>query len=76
LLGEWRANEGGDVLERRMGVGMADLLFKAHEGYRGWANGKAADYQWETDLLPMGADFITGLWKTYFAPPPPSQLTP
>lgn len=71
LLGEWRAAEGGDLLERRMDVGMGDLFFKAHEGYRGWANGKSTNYDWETDLLPEGADFIAGLWQTYFAPPPP-----
>lgn len=71
LLGEWRAAEGGDVLERRMGVGLGDLLFKAREGYRSWSQGKPHEYNWEDDLLPMGADFIFGLWQTYFASPPP-----
>jgi hypothetical protein len=71
LVGEWRANEGGDLLERRMGVGMGDMLFKAREGYRSYSQAKVREYNWEDTLLPMGADFIVGLWSTYFAPPPP-----
>lgn len=71
LVGEWRANEGGEMLERRMGVGMGDMLFKAREGYRSFSLGKPHEYNWEETLLPMGADFIVGLWQTYFAPPPP-----
>ena len=70
-VGEWRAAEGGDVLEKRMGVGMGDLLFKAKEGYRSYSQGKAREYWWEKDLQPMGAEFIFGLWSAYFAPPPP-----
>jgi hypothetical protein len=76
VLGEWRAAEGGDMLERRMGVGMADLRFKAKEGYRGWSNGKEHTTTWEQDLVPMGADFIFGLWESYFAPPPPPLQAP
>ncbi len=71
LVGEWRAAEGGDLLERRMGVGLGDLLFKAREGYRSYSQAKPREYNWEDTLLPMGADFIVGLWQTYFAPPPP-----
>ncbi|MDP2138870.1 MAG: hypothetical protein Q8J74_13550 [Candidatus Didemnitutus sp.] len=71
LLGEWRADEGGDMLEKRMGVGMGDLMFKAREGYHSLFNGRSADYGWERDLVPMGGEFIVGLWQTYFAPPPP-----
>lgn len=71
LVGVWDAARGGDVLERRMGVGMADLRFKAREGYRSWSLGKPREYWWERDLEPMGADFVFGLWETYFAPPPP-----
>jgi hypothetical protein len=70
-LGEWRAAEGGDLLERRMGVGMGDLLFKAREGYRSYSQAKPREYWWEKDLAPMGADFIIGLWSAMFAPPPP-----
>lgn len=70
LAGIWRADRGGDLLERRMGVGMADLRFKAREGYRGWSLGQERLQHWDTDLQPMGADFIFGLWETYFAPPP------
>jgi hypothetical protein len=71
LVGAWSAAEGGDMLERRMGVGMADMRFKAHEGYRSFSQGKPREYNWEEHLVPMGADFIFGLWETYFAPPPP-----
>jgi len=71
LVGVWDARRGGDVLERRMGVGMADLRFKAREGYRSWSLGKPREYWWERDLVPMGAEFIYGLWESFFAPPPP-----
>lgn len=71
LVGVWDARRGGDVLERRMGVGMADLRFKAREGYRSWSLGKPREYWWERDLVPMGADYIYGLWESFFAPPPP-----
>lgn len=70
-VGEWRAAEGGDLLERRMGVGMGDLLFKAREGYRSFSQGQPREYWWEKDLEPMGAEFIFGLWQACFAPPPP-----
>jgi hypothetical protein len=70
VLGEWRANEGGDTIERRMGVGMADLLFKVREGYRGWSQGKEHFTWWEKDLVPKGAPYIFNLWESYFAPPP------
>jgi hypothetical protein len=71
LVGEWRAQEGGDMLERRMGVGIGDMMFKAREGYRSWSQGKPHEYSWEKDLQPMGGDFVIGLWRAYFAPPPP-----
>ncbi|HYD85493.1 MAG TPA: hypothetical protein VEA63_15610, partial [Opitutus sp.] len=71
LVGEWRAGDGGDMLERRMGVGMADMLFKAHEGYLSFSQAKPHDYNWEKTLVPMGADLIVPLWETFFAPPPP-----
>lgn len=71
LVGVWDAARGGDVLERRMGVGMGDLRFKAREGYRSFSLGKPREYWWERDFVPMGADYIFGLWETYFAPPPP-----
>ncbi len=59
------------MLGKRMGVGMGDLLFKAREGYHRLFSGKSADYWWERDLVPMGSEFIVGLWQTCFAPPPP-----
>ncbi len=71
LVGVWDPRRGGDVLERRMGVGLADLRFKAREGYRSWSLAKPREYWWERDLAPMGADFIYGLWESFFAPPPP-----
>jgi hypothetical protein len=71
LVGVWDRARGGDVLERRMSVGMADLRFKAREGYRSYSQAKAYENSWEKTLEPMGADFIFGLWETYFAPPPP-----
>jgi len=71
LVGAWDASRGGDVLERRMSVGMGDLLFKAKEGYMSYSQAKFYETHWEKNLAPMGADFIVGLWSTYFAPPPP-----
>ena len=50
---------------------MAELIIKARGGYRSFSQGKPREYNWEDTLLPMGADFIVGLWETYFAPPPP-----
>jgi hypothetical protein len=69
-VGAWRADRGGDMLERRMGVGMADLRFKAREGYRSYSQATPREYWWEKDLEPMGADFIFGIWEAHFAPPP------
>ena len=71
LVGAWDVERGGDVIERRMSVGMADMLFKAREGYLGYSQAKFYETRWEKNLVPMGADFIVGLWQTYFAPPPP-----
>ncbi|ATC64630.1 hypothetical protein CMV30_12045 [Nibricoccus aquaticus] len=74
ILGEWKSAEGGDMIERRMGVGMADLRFKASEGYRGWSGGKENFIWWEKDLEPVGASYVFNLWESYFAPPPvPTQ---
>lgn len=70
VLGVWQADAGGDMLERRMGVGMGDMLFKAREGYRSYSQAKEREYWWEKDLEPMGGDFIVGLWQAFFAPPP------
>jgi hypothetical protein len=70
VLGEWRANEGGDMVEKRMSVGMADLRFKVREGYRGWSQGKQHFTWWEKDLEPIGAAYVFGLWESLFASPP------
>jgi hypothetical protein len=71
LVGAWDAERGGDVIERRMSVGMADMLFKAKEGYLGYSQAKFYETRWEKNLMPMGADYIVGLWESFFAPPPP-----
>lgn len=71
LLGVWDPARGGDVLERRMSVGMADMLFKGKEGYMSYSQAKFYETHWEKNIAPMGADFIVALWQTYFAPPPP-----
>jgi hypothetical protein len=71
VLGEWPDGADGNLVERRMAIGMADLRFKAERGYRGWANGRMHETTWEKDLLPYGADFIYALWESFFRPPPP-----
>ncbi|MBS0630313.1 MAG: hypothetical protein JSS11_00235 [Verrucomicrobia bacterium] len=69
LVGAWDDKRGGDVIERRMGVGMSDLIFKAREGYMSYSQAKFYETHFDKNLAPMGADFIFGLWKTYFAAP-------
>jgi len=68
-LGEWRPAEGGDLIRRRMEVGLGDLRFRAREGYAGWSNGRASDTWWEKDLAPTGADFVFALWDHVIATP-------
>ncbi|WP_221029715.1 sialidase family protein [Actomonas aquatica] len=76
-LNEWQLDAGGRPLERRMAVGMADFIFRAEEGYAGWANGKPGNYDWEEYFLPKGADLVIDLWRSYFeAPPPPTPDRP
>lgn len=69
LVGAWDVKRGGDVIERRMGVGMADMLFKAKEGYLGYSQAKFYETRWEKNLVPMGADYIVGLWQAFFEAP-------
>lgn len=71
VLGLWRDDPAGRDIERRMAVGISDLLFKAHEGYRGWSLGKERINWLEQDLQPMGSDYIFPLWSQLFPPPPP-----
>jgi hypothetical protein len=74
LVGAWDAQRGGDLLERRLAVGMGDLLFKAKEGYLGYSQAKFYETRWEPNLAPMGANYIVGLWQAFFeAPPAPSK---
>jgi len=69
VLGEWRDDAAGRDIERRMAVGMSDLMFKAREGYRGWSLGKER-LQWlEQDLQPLGSDYVFPLWSQLFPPP-------
>ena len=69
LVGLWDAKRGGDLLERRMGVGMSDLLFKAKEGYLSYSQAHFYETHWEKNLQPMGADYIVGLWQAFFEAP-------
>lgn len=74
LVGAWDTARGGDVIERRMAVGMGDMLFKAKEGYLGYSQAKFYETRWQQNLAPMGGDFIVGLWQAFFeAPPAPSK---
>ncbi len=74
-VGVWDPRAGGDVLDRRMGVGMGDFLFRSREGYAGWGNGKPMINDWDETFAPMGGDFIIGIWRAYF-PPPPAPTPP
>jgi len=69
VLGEWRDEAGGRDIARRMAVGVSDLIFKAREGYRGWAGGKETVAWLEQDLQPLGSDYIFPLWTELFPPP-------
>lgn len=69
LVGAWDYKRGGEVIERRMGVGMSDLIFKAKEGYMSYSQAKFYETHFDKNLAPMGADFIFSLWKTYFTAP-------
>ncbi len=74
VLGEWRDDAAGRDIERRMAVGVSDLMFKAREGYRGWSLGKERLNWLEQDLQPLGSDYIFPLWSTLFPPPPPPSV--
>lgn len=68
VLGLWRDDASGVELEKRMAVGMADLMFKAREGYRGWAHGREYIHGLE-DLRDHGADHVFAMWSAWFAGP-------
>jgi hypothetical protein len=70
VLGVWRDDPSGHDIEQRMAIGMADLLFRAEEGYEGWANGKVSTYD-ITDLQKVGSDYIFELWHALFPRPTP-----
>ena len=67
-LGIWRGDAAAQELEQRMAVGMSDLLFKAREGYRGWAHGKEF-IQGMDDLTKDGAAHIFAMWSGLFPEP-------
>lgn len=69
--GQWQDDATGRDVEERMAVGMADLIFKAEEGYEGWANGKPSVSTLE-DLKKIGSDYIFELWQGMF--PGPTEL--
>lgn len=69
VLGEWKNDPSGHDIERRMAIGIADLMFKAKEGYRGWSLGRERLNWYEQDLEPLGADFVFPLWSELFPPP-------
>jgi hypothetical protein len=68
VTGQWRDDTTGRDVEQRMAVGMADLIFKAREGYAGWANGRPSVSTLE-DLRRMGFDYIVPLWHGLFPKP-------
>jgi hypothetical protein len=68
VLGLWPDEVSARELERRMAVGMADLEFKAREGYRGWAHGKEC-LQGLGELRERGCEHVFALWRGYFAGP-------
>lgn len=74
VLGLWQDNPAGHDIEQRMAVGMADLIFRAEEGYEGWANGRLSSYD-ITDLKPLGSDYIFALWHGLFPAPASPVLT-
>jgi len=71
VTGQWKNDETGRDVERRMAVGMADFIFKAREGYEGWANGKPSTFTM-ADLQKNGLDYILPLWLGHF--PKPDEL--
>lgn len=67
-LGLWRDDDSGRELERRLAVGLADLQFKAREGYRGWAHGK--EILEGGDMIEgHGAAHVFAMGTTWFALP-------
>lgn len=69
VLGLWRDDASGRDIERRMAVGVSDLMFKAQEGYRGWAHGKETIAGLE-EIRARGSDYVLPLWSELFPPPP------
>lgn len=71
VTGLWRDDATGQDVEQRMAVGMADFIFKAEEGYEGWANGKPSTFTM-ADLQENGLDYILPIWRDLF--PSPDEL--
>lgn len=68
VTGQWHDDATGRDVEERMAVGMADLIFKAEEGYEGWANGNPSISTMD-DLKKIGSDYIFELWRGMFPAP-------
>lgn len=68
VLGLWPDDAAGRELERRLAVGLADLRFKAREGYRGWAHGRET-IAGEAELRDRGSDFVYPMATELFAAP-------
>lgn len=71
VLGLWQDDLSGRDIERRMAVGVSDTMFRAKEGYRGWAGGKETIAWLEKDLQPLGSDYVFPLWSELFPPVTP-----
>ncbi len=65
VTGNWPDTPTSRDVTERMAVGMADLIFKAEEGYEGWANGRVSSGDL-TDLQKLGSDYIFPLWTDLF----------
>jgi hypothetical protein len=69
VLGLWRDDASGRDIGERMAIGVSDLMFKAREGYRGWAHGKETIAGLE-ELRARGSDYVLPMWSELFPPPP------
>jgi len=65
-LGRWRDDAAGRDMERRMAVGVNDLMFKAREGYRGWAHGKEILEDFSV-MRERGSDYVFPMWSELFS---------
>jgi hypothetical protein len=69
VLGLWRDDASGRDIGERMAIGVSDLLFKAREGYRGWAHGQET-IAGLAEVCARGSDYVLPMWSELFPPPP------